>query len=132
MTALTELTIAEARAGLAQGSFSAKELAEAHVRAVEAARPLNAFISETPERAIAMARTSDARIKSREAGLLEGIPLAIKDLFCTEGVLTTAGSHILDRFTPPYESTVTAQLWRAGAVMRGRPISTSSPWARPT
>ena len=120
MTALTELTIAEARAGLAQGSFSAKELAEAHVRAVEAARPLNAFISETPERAIAMVRTSDARIKSREAGLLEGIPLAIKDLFCTEGVLTTAGSHILDRFTPPYESTVTAQLWRAGAVMLGK------------
>ena len=120
MTALTELTIAEARAGLAQGRFSAKELAEAHVRAVEAARPLNAFISETPERAIAMASASDARIKSREAGLLEGIPLAIKDLFCTEGVLTTAASHILDRFTPPYESTVTAQLWRAGAVMLGK------------
>ena len=117
---LTDLTIAEARAGLAKRDFSAAELAEAHVRAVEGARDLNAFITETPDRARAMARASDERLKRGEAGLLEGIPLAIKDLFCTEGVLTTAGSHILDGFKPPYESTVTANLWRAGAVMLGK------------
>ncbi len=120
MTALTELTIAGARDGLAKGTFSARELAEAHVRALEAVRPLNAFISETPEQALAMAAASDARLKRGEGGLMEGIPLAIKDLFCTEGVLTTAASHILDGFTPPYESTVTANLWRAGAVMLGK------------
>ena len=120
MTALNELTIAAARDGLRQRSFSARELAEAHIRAVEAVQPLNAFISETPEQALVMAEAADARLKRGEGGLLEGIPLAIKDLFCTEGVLTTAGSHILDRFTPPYESTVTAQLWRAGAVMLGK------------
>ncbi|MGF1609175.1 MAG: Asp-tRNA(Asn)/Glu-tRNA(Gln) amidotransferase subunit GatA, partial [Kiloniellales bacterium] len=117
---LTRLTIAEARALLDRGELSAKELTEAHIAAVEAARALNAFISETPERALAMAEASDARRAKGEAGLLEGIPLAIKDLFCTEGVLTTAGSHILDGFHPTYESTVTAQLWRAGAVMLGK------------
>ncbi|MBM3541310.1 MAG: Asp-tRNA(Asn)/Glu-tRNA(Gln) amidotransferase subunit GatA [Alphaproteobacteria bacterium] len=117
---LTDLTIAQARAGLATREFSAAELAEAHVRAVEGARGLNAFITETPERTRAMARASDERLKRGEAGLLEGIPLAIKDLFCTEGVLTTAASHILDGFKPPYESTVTANLWRAGAVMLGK------------
>ncbi len=120
MTALNELTIAAARDGLRKGSFSARELAEAHIRAVEAARPLNAFISETPEAALAMAEAADARLKRGEGGLMEGIPLAIKDLFCTEGVLTTAGSHILDGFKPAYESTVTANLWRAGAVMLGK------------
>ncbi|MFI4988419.1 MAG: Asp-tRNA(Asn)/Glu-tRNA(Gln) amidotransferase subunit GatA, partial [Alphaproteobacteria bacterium] len=120
MTALAELTIAAARDGLAKRSFSASELAEAHIRAVEEVRPLNAFISETPEAARAMASASDARLKRGEACLLEGIPLAIKDLFCTEGVLTTAGSHILDGFKPAYESTVTAKLWRAGAVMLGK------------
>ena len=89
MAALTQLTIAEARAGLEARKFSARELAEAHVKAVEAARPLNAFLTETPERALAMADASDGRLKKNEAGLLEGIPLAIKDLFCTEGVRTT-------------------------------------------
>jgi aspartyl-tRNA(Asn)/glutamyl-tRNA(Gln) amidotransferase subunit A len=120
MTALTELTIAEARDGLAKGDMSAKELTEAHVAAVEAARDLNAFITETPERAVAAAEASDARRAKGEAGLMEGIPLGIKDLYCTENVLTTAGSHILDGFHPPYESTVTANLWREGAVMLGK------------
>ena len=120
MTSLTELTMAEARDGLARRDFSASELAKAHVAAVEAARPLKAFITETPEIALAQAVQSDARLKRGEAGLLEGLPLAIKDLFCTKGVLTTAGSHILDGFIPPYESTVTAQLWQAGAVMLGK------------
>jgi len=120
MAALTHLSIADARAGLAARKFSARELAEAHVKAVEEARPLNAFITETPEQALAMAKASDGRLAKGEAGLLEGIPLAIKDLFCTEGVRTTAASKILGNFVPPYESTVTANLWRAGAVMLGK------------
>ncbi len=120
MTAQTELTLCAARDGLATGEFTAVELTQAHVTAVEAARPLNAMITETPEKARAMAAESDKRRRAGQAGLLEGIPLAIKDLFCTEGVLTTAGSHILDGFQPPYESTVTANLWRQGAVMLGK------------
>jgi len=120
MARLNELSIAAARDGLAKGEFSAKELTQASIAAMESARPLNAFITETPERALNMAQASDARRAKGEAGALEGIPLAIKDLFCTEGVLTTAGSHILDGFIPPYESTVTANLWRAGAVMLGK------------
>ncbi|HVB17536.1 MAG TPA: amidase family protein, partial [Stellaceae bacterium] len=120
MSALTALTLAEARAGLRTKQFSAREMAEAHVAAVEAARPLNAFITETPERALAMAAASDERLARGAALPLDGIPLAIKDLFCTKGVLTTAASHILDGFTPPYESTVTEKLWAAGAVMLGK------------
>jgi len=120
MPALTEQTLSAARDGLANGDFSAVELTQAHIAAVEAARPLNAFVTETPERALAMAAESDKRRGAGQAGVLEGIPLAIKDLFCTEGVLTTAGSHILDGFQPPYESTVTANLWRNGAVMLGK------------
>ena len=120
MTALTHLTIAEARAGLAARKFSARELTHAHVKAVEAIRPLNAFITETSEQARTMATASDARRAKGEAGWLEGIPLAIKDLFCTEGVRTTAASKILGNFVPTYESTVTANLWRQGAVMLGK------------
>jgi aspartyl-tRNA(Asn)/glutamyl-tRNA(Gln) amidotransferase subunit A len=85
-----------------------------------AARPLNAFVTETPERALAMAEACDARRARGEALALDGMPLAIKDLFCTEGVVTTAGSRILAGFRPPYESTVTAKLWQAGAVMLGK------------
>jgi aspartyl-tRNA(Asn)/glutamyl-tRNA(Gln) amidotransferase subunit A len=117
---LATLTLAQARDGLASGTFSARELTAAHVAAVEAVRPLNAFITETPEPALAMAEASDARRAKGEAGAMEGIPIAVKDLFCTKGVLTTAASHILDGFVPPYESTVTANLWRAGAVMLGK------------
>jgi aspartyl-tRNA(Asn)/glutamyl-tRNA(Gln) amidotransferase subunit A len=120
MAALTDLTIADALAGLGKGDFSARELAAAHLAAMEAGRSLNAFISETPEWALAMAAESDDRRRAGKAGLLDGIPLGIKDLFCTEGVLTTAGSHILDGFRPPYESTVSAKLWQAGAVMLGK------------
>jgi aspartyl-tRNA(Asn)/glutamyl-tRNA(Gln) amidotransferase subunit A len=120
MADFTDMTLAEARDRLAGKEISARELTEAHLRAVEAARPLNAFITETPEKALAMAEASDARIAKGEAGPLEGLPLAIKDLFCTQDVPTTAGSHILDGFRPPYESTVTANLWHAGAVMLGK------------
>jgi len=120
MSALTRLTLAAARDGLARREFSARELAEAHIEAIAAGRRLNAFITETPERALAMAEQSDQRLARGEGRPLEGLPLAIKDLFCTEGVRTTAGSRILDDFVPPYESTVTANLWRAGAVLLGK------------
>ncbi|MCX7355518.1 MAG: Asp-tRNA(Asn)/Glu-tRNA(Gln) amidotransferase subunit GatA [Alphaproteobacteria bacterium] len=120
MAALTDLSLAAARDGLAKKKFSAREIAEAHIKAVEGARGLNAFITETPEKALTMAAQSDARIAKGEARPLDGIPLAIKDLFCTEGVLTTAASHILDGYTPQYESTVTSNLWRDGAVMVGK------------
>jgi aspartyl-tRNA(Asn)/glutamyl-tRNA(Gln) amidotransferase subunit A len=120
MANLTDLTIAEARDGLAAGEFSASELTQAHIDAMEAARPLNAMIAETPELALEMAHASEKRRAGGETGTMEGIPLAIKDLFCTKGVMTTAGSHILEGFVPPYESTVTAKLWQAGAVMLGK------------
>ena len=110
MTELTHLTLAEARDGLAAKRFSATELAQAHIDAIEKARALNAYVLETPERALAMAKASDERIARGEARPLEGIPLGIKDLFCTEGVVSTAGSNILDGFEPPYESTVTAAI----------------------
>jgi aspartyl-tRNA(Asn)/glutamyl-tRNA(Gln) amidotransferase subunit A len=120
MSELTALTIAQARDGLKQKQFSAAELADAHLAAIEKARALNAFVLETPERAAAMASASDARIAKGDAGPLEGIPLGVKDLFCTQGTRTTAGSHILDNFVPTYESTVTSQLWRDGAVLLGK------------
>ena len=120
MSDLTGLTIAEARDGLKKKAFSAKELTEAHIKAVEKARALNAFVTETPEIARAGAAEADKRIAAGSARALEGIPLGIKDLFCTKGVLTTAGSHILDGFKPPYESTVTRNLFDAGAVMLGK------------
>ncbi len=116
----THLTIGEARAALKSRSLSATELAKAHIEAVEKARGLNAYIMETPEKALAMAGASDARLQRGEAGPLEGVPLGIKDLYATEGVHTQACSHILDGFKPRYESTVTAQLWRDGAVMLGK------------
>jgi len=118
---LTDLTLAEARDGLASGAFSSVELTRALVDAVEGARGLNAFITETPELALERAAESDARrARGASAGPVDGLPIAVKDLFCTEGVLTTAGSHILDTFIPPYESTVTANLKAGGAVMLGK------------
>ena len=120
MTELTSLTLAQARDALRRKEFSAGELADAHLAAVEQARALNAFVLETPDRARAMARTADARLAKGEGGPLEGLPLGIKDLFCTEGVRTTACSHILENFVPTYESTVTANLWRDGAVLLGK------------
>ncbi|MGH7115289.1 MAG: Asp-tRNA(Asn)/Glu-tRNA(Gln) amidotransferase subunit GatA [Stellaceae bacterium] len=117
---LTTLTLDEARDGLLRKAFSARELTESYIAAVEAARPLNAFITETPEQALAMAEAADRRLAGDEGRPLDGIPIAVKDLYCTKGVLTTAGSHILDGFCPPYESTVTDRLWQAGAVMLGK------------
>src|ERR1700692_1439666 len=120
MTELTALTLAQARDALRQKEFSATELADAHLAAMAKARALNAFVLETPDRARAMARASDARLAKGEGGPLEGLPLGIKDMFCTSGVRTTACSHILDNFIPTYDSTVTANLWRDGAVLLGK------------
>jgi aspartyl-tRNA(Asn)/glutamyl-tRNA(Gln) amidotransferase subunit A len=120
VTELTNLTIARARALLNGRELSAAELVDAHIAAVEAARPLNAFVVETPEKARAMAADSDARIAKGEAGPLDGIPVAIKDLFCTKDVQTTASSRILEGFTPRYESTVSANLFGDGAVVLGK------------
>jgi len=117
---LTSLTLTEARDGLGQKSFSAVELTKAHLAAMEKARALNAYVLETPERAAEMAKASDARIAKGEARPLDGIPLAIKDMFCTQGVRSTACSHILENFVPTYESTVSANLWRDGAVLLGK------------
>jgi aspartyl-tRNA(Asn)/glutamyl-tRNA(Gln) amidotransferase subunit A len=120
MTELTSLSLAEARTLLRRREISAGELVEAHLAAMEAARVLNAYVLETPERAREMARMADARLAAGEPGPLEGIPVAVKDMFCTKGVRTTACSRILDDFVPTYESTVTAQLWRDGAVLLGK------------
>lgn len=120
MTDLTGQTIAQARDGLARGDYTAVELADAHIAKIEQARGLNAFIAETPDLARDMAARSDKRRAGGEALPLDGIPLGIKDLYATEGVHTQACSHILDQFKPRYESTVTANLWRDGAVMLGK------------
>ncbi|MGQ4272953.1 Asp-tRNA(Asn)/Glu-tRNA(Gln) amidotransferase subunit GatA [Terrihabitans sp. B22-R8] len=120
MSELIDLSLAEARDGLKAKSFTATELAQAHIDAVEAARPLNAYVLETPEKALDMARASDERLAKGEGGALEGIPLGVKDMFATEGVRTTACSKILGEFVPTYESTVSSQLWRDGAVMLGK------------
>src|SRR5450432_1860646 len=120
MAALTDLTLAQLSAAMAKKEASAVEVADAHLKKLDEHRALNAFITETPDKAREMAKASDARRAKGEAGLLEGVPLAIKDLFCTEGVQTTAASHILEGFVPPYESTVTTNLWKSGAVMVGK------------
>ena len=120
MSDLTELTLAEARDGLAKKDFSAVELTEAHIARVSASSALNAYVLETPEKALEMAAESDAKIAAGEARPLEGLPIGVKDLFCTKGVRTTACSNILGDFIPPYESTVTQNLWNDGAVMLGK------------
>ncbi len=115
MTDLTRLTLAKALDGLKAKDFSSREITTAFIGAIDTANPhLNAFVFPTPEKALTMADASDARLAKGEGGTLEGAPLGIKDLFCTEGVRSTACSAILGDFTPPYESTVTGNLW-AGA-----------------
>jgi Asp-tRNA(Asn)/Glu-tRNA(Gln) amidotransferase A subunit family amidase len=120
MTDLTGLTIAQALEGLKNKDFTSKELTQTHIGAMEKARALNAFIVETPDLALKQAEESDKRRASGKAGALDGIPLGIKDLFCTKGVQTTAASHILEGFIPQYESTVTQKLFNDGAVMLGK------------
>ena len=120
MSDLTSLTISSASEGLRKKEFSALELTEAYIAAIEKARVLNAYIVETPDKARDMAKASDAKLAKGEGGALEGIPLGIKDLYATKGIHTQACSHILDGFKPTYESTVTSNLWRDGAVMLGK------------
>ncbi|SEA08907.1 Asp-tRNA(Asn)/Glu-tRNA(Gln) amidotransferase subunit GatA [Rubrimonas cliftonensis] len=120
MTALNALTIAEARDGLRRGDFSAREITDACITAIDAADALNAFVTKTPEKALAMADAADARLKAGDAPAMCGVPVGIKDLFCTEGVRAQAASDILRGFKPPYESTVTRRLWDDGAVMLGK------------
>ena len=120
MTDLAALTLADARDRLRGRELSAVELADAHLAAMEKARVLNAYVLETPDQARAMAQAADARLKAGDVRPLEGLPLGIKDLFATKDVRTTACSHILDNFLPTYESTVSANLWRDGAVMLGK------------
>ncbi len=121
MSELTHLTLAAMRDGLRNKEFSAVELTQAHLDAIgEQNAALNIYTDVTAEHALAQAKASDARLAGSEAGLLEGIPVGIKDLYCTKGVRSTAGSHILDGFKPEYESTVTANLFAAGGVMLGK------------
>jgi len=120
MSDMFDLTIAQARDAIRKGDLSPTDFVGTYIRAVEEARPLNAFVTETPERAMDAAKASEERLAKGEGGALEGIPLGIKDLFCTEGVLSTAGSHILDGFEPTYESTVSGNLLAAGAAMLGK------------
>ena len=120
MNDVTRLTLAEARDALKARKLSAVELTRAHLAAMEKGRALNAYVSETPEQALSMAQTSDTRLASGQGGALEGLPLGIKDLYATQGTHTQACSHILDGFKPAYESSVTANLWRDGAVMLGK------------
>ncbi|NWG54288.1 MAG: Asp-tRNA(Asn)/Glu-tRNA(Gln) amidotransferase subunit GatA [Hydrogenophilaceae bacterium] len=121
MTDLTSLTLKDALEGMARKEFTALELTDAFLDAIDLANPhLNAFVVVTHDKARAMAKESDKRRAKGKAKPLDGAPLGIKDLFCTEGVRTTACSNILGEFTPTYESTVTANLWRDGAVMLGK------------
>ena len=120
MTDLTDLTLAQSRDAMRRGDFTPSELAEAYLDGIGERDALNAFIRLTPDLARRMAKGSDARVRGDDARPLEGIPLGIKDLFATEGVHTQAASHILDRFEPRYESTVTSRLWGDGAVMLGK------------
>ncbi len=121
MSELTDLGIRQIREGVAGGDFSAREVAEAFNAAVAAAKPLNAFIVETPDHALAAADTVDrARAAGETLPSMAGVPIGMKDLFCTRGVQTTAASHILEGFKPEYESTVSQNLWNAGAGMLGK------------
>ncbi len=120
MTDLTELTLTDALKGLEEKKFSSVELTKAYLGKMEELRRLNAYITETPEKALQMAEESDNRRAKGEAGKLEGIPLGIKDMFCTKGTKTTAASRILSNFIPPFEATTTQRLWDAGAVLLGK------------
>ena len=121
MTDFSRLGVAAIRDGVTKGEFKAVEVAEALNARVSAAKALNAFIVETPEKAIEAAQAVDAdRAAGKPLGKMAGVPIGMKDLFCTEGVQTTAASHILEGFVPTYESTVSANLWKAGAGMLGK------------
>jgi aspartyl-tRNA(Asn)/glutamyl-tRNA(Gln) amidotransferase subunit A len=118
---LTDLGVAAIRDGVRAGTFSARDVADAFITAVAAAKPLNAFLVETPDHALAAAKVADdARAAGETLKSLAGVPIGMKDLFCTQGVETTAASGILKGFVPQYESTVSGNLWSAGAGMLGK------------
>ena len=120
MNDILDLTLTQAKKALQNKTISAIELTQTYLDQMEKRVGLNAYITPTPEKALAQAHASDKRLSAGQGGDLEGIPLGIKDLFCTKGTQTTAGSKILEGFIPPYESTVTQNLWDAGAVMLGK------------
>ena len=120
MAKLNELCLHEARDGLKNKSFSSRELITDHIDMMESSRSLNAFITETPETALKSADSSDEKISKNTNGPLEGLPIGVKDMFCTKGVLTSASSKMLSNFIPPYESTVTNNLWDNGAILLGK------------
>lgn len=120
MTNLTSMTMAEALKGLENKEFTSVELTQKHIDAMAQAKHLNAFITETPELALKQASESDKRRAAGNAGALDGIPIAMKDLFCTKGIRTTAASKILENFIPQYESTVSQNLLNAGTVTLGK------------
>ncbi len=120
MTKVSDLTLAQLRDALKAKDVTSVEATDAYLARIEAAKPLNTFITVTADKARQMAKASDEKLAKGEGGAIEGVPLGIKDLFCTEGVQTTAGSHILGGFTPRYESTVTSNLWRNGGVCLGK------------
>ncbi|MCF6195664.1 MAG: Asp-tRNA(Asn)/Glu-tRNA(Gln) amidotransferase subunit GatA [Emcibacter sp.] len=120
MSELTRLTLAEARDGLAKGDFTAREMTEQHLTAMEQGRELNSYIVETADMALDMADKADHMIRGGNATGMTGIPVAVKDLYCTKDVHSCSASHILNGFKPKYESTVTANLWADGAVMLGK------------
>jgi len=120
MSKLTDLSMTEALAGLAKKEFTAVDITKDYIAATAKARPLNIYLTETPELALEQAKASDARRAAGKAGAMDGIPIAMKDLYCTKGVRTTAASKILDNFVPTYESTVSQKLFDAGAIMLGK------------
>ncbi|HWU72964.1 MAG TPA: amidase family protein, partial [Sphingomonas sp.] len=121
MTDITDLGVRELRDGVRAGTFSAREVADSFIVAVSKAKQLNAFLVETPDHAIAAAKEADAaRAAGETLKPLAGVPIGMKDLFCTQGVETTAASGILKGFVPQYESTVSGNLWNAGAGMLGK------------
>ncbi|WP_170404650.1 Asp-tRNA(Asn)/Glu-tRNA(Gln) amidotransferase subunit GatA [Ruegeria arenilitoris] len=120
MSDLNKLSLAEARDALRNGDVTSVELTEACLKAIDAADVLNAFVHKTPEIALERAKAADERIKAGDAPAMCGLPIGIKDLFCTKGVPSQAASKILDGFKPEYESTVSQQLADAGAVMLGK------------
>ena len=120
MTKLTELTVAKAVEGLKNKEFSAQELTKEYIENAEKNRNLNAFITENFEPALEAAKVADENIAKGSARELEGIPVGVKDLFCTKNIKTTSGSKMLEDFVPTYESTVTQKLWDNGAINLGK------------
>lgn len=120
MTDLTRLTLTETIYGLENKEFTSVEVTAAYLKNMENKRRLNVFITETPEYALQMAKASDERRAKGIAGKLDGVPLAIKDMFCTKGIKTTAASKILSNFVPEFEATTTQRLWDSGAVCLGK------------